>query len=195
MLQMLRIVSTVIAVYMVLILIRIMFTRFRGAASGKPWELLVQVTDPYLSLFSGLKFLKKGMFDFTPVAAILVLVVLFNLVNSILNYGKITLGLFLGSILGAVWSGLSFLIFLFLILAIIRAVILNIGRGSESSFGRMVSMMLQPAVSLVAKYFPLKKPGSESQYLYLTIALLFVIWILGGILARGLVSIFVALPI
>ena len=38
------------------------------------WRALLQATDPYLKLFRGLAFLRQGAFDFSGVAAILVLV-------------------------------------------------------------------------------------------------------------------------
>jgi YggT family protein len=174
---------------------RVILSWFRGSVHGKPYELLIRVTDPYLSLFSRLRFLRQGMFDFTPIAAILMLVVGLDLVSTILLKGSITLGLVLASILEAVWSGASFLLFLFMVLAVIKAVTTFMLRGRETNFSRLVAMMVQPLVSLVARNLPLRRRLSESQYVIVTISLLFAVNLLGRALIGRLVVLLANLPL
>ncbi|MBA7664040.1 hypothetical protein ES703_72090 [subsurface metagenome] len=190
------ILITIRAIVLVYIIsVRIILTWFQGDFYGKPWQVMASITDPYLQLFRGLKFLRQGMFDFTPIAAILVLVIILDLVNAIIHYGKLTLGLFMGSVISAVWSGVAFLLVLFLILAIIRAVSLAARGERESRFSSAVRMMLQPVIALVVRYIPLKRRLNEMQNLYLTIAILFIFRFLGGILIRFSVNFFNTLPI
>ena len=185
----------VIYVYMILLVLRILLSWIRGAVYGKPWELLVRVTDPYLSLFSRIRFLRQGMFDFTPIAAILTLVVALNVIQSIQRFGTITVGRFLGIVTGAVWSGLAFLLVLVLILAIFRAVVLAVRPGQETQITSAVGMMVEPVVSLVRRIVSARSPLTDRQYLYLTIAFLFIVRILGGYLIGLLVRFFYTLPI
>ncbi len=185
----------VIYVYMILLVLRILLSWIRGAVYGKPWELLVRVTDPYLSLFSRIRFLRQGMFDFTPIAAILTLVVALNVIQSIQRFGTITVGRFLGIVTGAVWSGLAFLLVLVLILAIVRAVVLAVRPGQETQITSAVGMMVEPVVSLVRRIVSARSPLTDRQYLYLTIAFLFIVRILGGYLIGLLVRFFYTLPI
>lgn len=190
-----RFLNGVIYVYMILLVLRILLSWIRGAVYGKPWELLVRVTDPYLSLFSRIRFLRQGMFDFTPIAAILTLVVALNVIQSIQRFGTITVGRFLGIVTGAVWSGLAFLLVLVLILAIVRAVVLAVRPGQETQITSAVGMMVEPAVSLVRRIVSARSPLTDRQYLYLTIAFLFIVRILGGYLIGLLVRFFYTLPI
>lgn len=190
-----RFLNGVIYVYMILLVLRILLSWIRGAVYGKPWELLVRVTDPYLSLFSRIRFLRQGMFDFTPIAAILTLVVALNVIQSIQRFGTITVGRFLGIVTGAVWSGLAFLLVLVLILAIFRAVVLAVRPGQETQITSAVGMMVEPAVSLVRRIVSARSPLTDRQYLYLTIAFLFIVRILGGYLIGLLVRFFYTLPI
>lgn len=192
--QFLIVVRAVLLVYIILFSARIIRSWFHGTFYGKPWELLVRITDPYLAFFSRFKFLRQGMFDFTPIAAILVLIVILDLVNAIMLYGKITLGLFIGSVISAVWSGASFLLFLFLILCIIRVISLHLGKGSESSFSQVISRMTQPVINLVERYNPIKRQLTEIQYMYLAIVLLLIVRFLGRILIKLLEGFFYALP-
>ena len=99
----------IIYFYILLLSLRIILSWFQGSVSGRPWELLIRVTDPYLSLFSRLRFLRQGMFDFTPLAAILTLVVVLRIIDSIGRFGKISLGIFLGVVTSAIWSAVALL--------------------------------------------------------------------------------------
>lgn len=190
-----RFLTGVIYVYMILLVLRILLSWIRGVVLGKSWELLIRVTDPYLSLFSRIRFLRQGMFDFTPIAAILTLVVALNVIQSIQRFGTITVGRFLGIVTGALWSGLAFLLVLFLILAIVRAIVLAVRPGQETQITSAVGTMVEPVVSLVRRIFPAQRPLTDPQYLYLTIVFLFVVRLLGGYLIGLLIRFFYTLPI
>jgi YggT family protein len=184
-----------ISIYIFLLFLRIILSWFQGSVSGRPWELLIRVTDPYLSLFSRLGFLRQGMFDFTPLAAILTLVIILRIIDSIGRFGRISLGIFLGVATSAIWSAASFLLVLFLILALLRAILLALSSTQGSRISGALGFMVDPAVSLVRRVFPVRQPLSDRQYLYLTIAFLFVIRLLGGFLFGLLVRFFYNLPI
>jgi YggT family protein len=190
-----RFLTAAIYLYILLLSLRIILSWFQGSVYGRPWELLIRVTDPYLSLFSRLRFLRQGMFDFTPLAAILTLVVVLRVIDSIGRYGKISLGIFLGVVTGAIWSAARFLLVLFLILAVLRAILLALPSTQGSRVSGALGFMVEPAVSLVRRVFPLRQPLSDRQYLYLTIVFLFVVRLLGGFLLGMLVRFFLNLPI
>jgi YggT family protein len=190
-----RFLSVTISIYIFLLFLRIILSWFQGSVSGRPWELLIRVTDPYLSLFSRLGFLRQGMFDFTPLAAILTLVIILRIIDSIGRFGRISLGIFLGVATSAIWSAASFLLVLFLILALLRAILLALSSTQGSRISGALGFMVDPAVSLVRRVFPVRQPLSDRQYLYLTIAFLFVIRLLGGFLFGLLVRFFYNLPI
>jgi YggT family protein len=190
-----RFLTAIIYFYILLLSLRIILSWFQGSVSGRPWTLLIRVTDPYLSLFSRLRFLRHGIFDFTPLAAILTLVIVLRIIDSIGRFGKISLGIFLGVVTGAIWSAVAFLIVLFLILAVVRAILLAIASTRASRLTAALGFMVEPAVSLVRRIFPVRQPLSDRNYLYLTIAFLFVLRLLGGYLFGLLVGLFYNLPI
>ena len=190
-----RFLIAIIYFYILLLSLRIILSWFQGSVSGRPWELLIRVTDPYLSLFSRLRFLRQGMFDFTPLAAILTLVVVLRIIDSIGRFGKISLGIFLGVVTSAIWSAVALLLVLFLILAILRAILLAIASTRSSRITGALGFMVEPAVSLVRRFFPVHQSLSDRQYLYLAIASLFVLRLIGGYLFGLLVRLFYNLPI
>jgi YggT family protein len=190
-----RFITAIIYFYILLLSLRIILSWFQGSVYGRPWEILIRVTDPYLSLFSRLHFLRQGMFDFTPLAAILTLVIVLRIIDSVGRFGRISLGIFLGVVTGAIWSAVAFLIVLFLILAILRAILLAISSTRSSRITGALGFMVEPAVSLVRRVLPIRQTLSESQYLYLTIASLFILRLLGGLLFGLLIRLFYNLPI
>jgi YggT family protein len=190
-----RFLTAIIYFYILLLSLRIVLSWFQGSVSGRPWELLIRVTDPYLSMFRRFRFLRQGMFDFTPLAAILTLVIVLRIIDSIGRFGRISLGIFLGVVTGAIWSAVAFLLVLFLILAVLRAILLAVSSTQSSRITGALGFMVEPAVSLVRRIFPIRHPPSDRQYLYLTIASLFVMRLLGGYLFGLLVRFFYNLPI
>lgn len=183
----LKIINALLMGYLLLLSLRIILTWFQGFSSGKAFDLLSEITEPYLSLFYRLKFLRKGMFDFTPIAAILVLVVLLDLINALLFYGRITFGFFFAAVLSAVWSGVSFVLLLFLIVGVIRVFAIIFRRNTGSAMLKVADILIQPAVALVMKIIQLGKRAGYTQYLLLTVGFLFVFWLLGGVVTRRLV--------
>lgn len=191
----LRVLNGLLIVYLMILSIRIILTWFKGSFQGKAGELLKQATDPYLEIFSRITFLKQGMFDFTPLAGILVLVVALDLVNVLLVYERITIGLLLASIISALWGGLSFILLLFLVLGVVQIVSARFSRNSESPLLRMIKLMFQPIIDLVARFL---RPGRElsyNQYLYISLGLIFFIRLLGGIVLRRLIELLYTLPV
>lgn len=198
MLAFLKVLNAFLIAYLLLLSLRIIMSWFRGSPYGAAWDLLVRVTEPYLALFRGLSFLRQGMFDFTPIAAILALVVLMDIVNALILYGRITLGLVLGSIVGAIWSTVAFILLLFLIVGIVRLVVLLARRGEGSYFGQALDTILRPVVGLADRFLSVLRIDYRSgfiQLLVVTILLILVVRLLGDLLFGRLVSLLYSLPL
>lgn len=190
-----RFLTVIISFYIFLLFLRIILSWFQGSIYGKPWELLIRVTDPYLSLFSRLRFLRQGMFDFTPLAAIFTLLIARAVFVRIALSGTITIGIFLGIVVGGIWSAAAFLLLMFLVLAILLAILLAIPSTRDSRISSALGFMVEPAVNLVRRTFSAWRALEDRQYLYVTIVFLFVIRVLGGVLFRSLIRLLYSLSI
>ena len=120
--QILQIVYAIIIVYVLVLSLRIILGWFVPQTLGRAWEILAKITDPYLDIFRRIRFLRGGVFDFSPIAAVLVLVLAADLIGQLVNWGRITVGFFLASAFAAAWSGARFLLILFLIVAVLRVI-------------------------------------------------------------------------
>jgi YggT family protein len=190
----LTVINIILIAYLFLLSLRIVLGWFAPQALGRAWSYLTTVTDPYLQVFARIRFLRGTLFDFSPIAAILALVVALDLVNQLLYYGRITVGFFLASVLSAGWSGIRFLLLLFLIVGILRTIPIAFHGTSGSRLWKAVDTIMQPIINWVTRVFRLGTRSGYTQHLLLTIGLLFVAWLLGELLVRSIVSIFQMLP-
>ncbi len=177
MLTVLIIIQVILIAYLFILALRIVLGWFAPQALGRAWDLLSRATDPYLAIFSRMKFLRKGLFDFSPIAAVLVIVVALDLVNQLLYYGRVSLGFFLASLFSAAWSGARFLLLLFLIVGVIRLVAMALRAASASGIWRVLDMIIQPVVAWVMRLFRLKNRVGYMQNLVFTVGLLLVVWL------------------
>lgn len=191
----LTVINVILIAYLFVLSLRIVLGWFAPQALGRAWDLLTAVTDPYLNLFSRIRFLRGAMFDFSPLAAILVLVVAFDLVNQLLYYGRITLGFFLASVVSASWSGARFILLLLLIVGVIRTIPLAFRSVGGANLWRVVDMIIQPVVTWVMRLFRLGRRSGYTQHLLLTLGLLLVTWLLGELIIRQIVILLQMLPI
>ena len=189
-----RLLSALLVVYIILISMRFLLSWFPGAASGRHWQTLLRITDPYLRLFRGWRFLRRGLFDFTAVAAVLALIVALELTGAVARSGRFTLGLALGTLAGAAWSGLSFLLILFIVLAALRLAFRLFSRRYENPVGELLEAMVRPAVGLARGLLPRAVAWKEEHLLLVVIAALVVAHLLAGLVFRLLRASLLALP-
>lgn len=174
----LQVVGALLFFYSLLIALRIILTWFQGPAYGRAWDLLAAATDPYLRIFRRIRVLRQGMFDFSPLAAVLVLVVLQNIVASLAVYGSLRLGDVLAVVLQALWGSLAWIMMFFFLLALVRVVSLFAARNAVAPIWHTLDLMVQPLAGWVNRLF-----GGRLEYLpslVATAGLLAACWLAGG---------------
>ncbi len=194
----LKVLYAVLIVYLLLLSLRIILSWFRSSIYGGAWDLLVRITEPYLSLFRGIRFLRQSVFDFTPIAAILTLVVAMDVVNMMILYGRITLGRVLGAVVGAAWSAAAFILLLLLIVGVVRLVLLLVRRDAYTYFGQALDTLLRPVVLFAERMLaPIRSADrlGYPQVLLVSLVFLLAVRLLAGWLIRLLVGLLVSLPV
>ncbi len=189
-----QVITGLLSVYMLILFLRILLSWFQPRGLGKAYEIIQKITEPYLSLFRRIRFLHIGRFDFSPIAAILVLVVLENVFLTIASYGTITAGIFLALIVRAVWSAVAFLAFFYIAILIIRFFGLLFGRNQSAPVWQSLDMIIQPMVFRVTSWLKPKKPFSYATLLALISAVLIITVLLVRFLINLLVGALASLP-
>ncbi len=191
-----RIISTILSVYMLVIFIRIMLTWIQPMGGGERVNyFLRKITDPYLDLFRGVKFLSAGRFDFSPILAILVLVVLQNIALRLAAFGRISLGIVLALIVQAAWSGISFLAFLFIAIMVIRFIGYFISRGRTGTFLQTLDTFIQPLIFRVQRILKPSRPMQYPTLLGITTVALVVLTLVARLIIRLIVTGLASLPV
>lgn len=190
----LRVVSGVITVYLILLFIRILLSWFSGPMLGAPVRYLYRVTDPYLRIFRKLKFLQTQRIDFSPIAAIIVLVIILNITTILAAYRTITLGIILALILSSLWRAVFFILAFFMILCLIRVVGLMIGASSVSPIWQTLDIILDPLLGFYQKRILKNRPINHRNALLLNLASLAVIAFVGRVLINKLVQLLQDIP-
>ena len=80
-------------------------------------------------------------------------------------------------------------------MGLLRTIPLAFRGTAGASLWKVVDTIMQPIVAWVMKVFRLGRRSGYTQHLLLTIGLLFVAWLLGGLLVHQIVSLFQMLPI
>lgn len=91
-----RFLAALLSVYSLLIWIRVLFSWVRVPLERNPilfW--LARITDPYLDLFKGIRWMRLRTIDFTPVAALAVLSLAQGILGFYGTYGRMTPGMML----------------------------------------------------------------------------------------------------
>ncbi len=181
-----QILNGVLTAYMLLLFIRILLTWFRGPAIGKPYEILVSITDPYLNIFRKIRFLQLGRMDFSPLAAIILLVIVMNIINMIAITGTISLGIILAIILDNLWNTVSYLGIIVIIMCIIRVVTVLLNFNAYSPLIQTIDTIIQPIILWVSRKFFKNRALEYKIGLSIVGAALLAVVILGGYLIAQL---------
>jgi YggT family protein len=150
--QVMRFISGALSVYMILIFIRVLMTWFQGASYGRAMEILRSITDPYLYWFRRFPFLRTGAMDFSPLAALIVLVIILNITNRIALTGNISLGIVLAIIVGSLWGAVGWLLTFFFILILIRFVTLLLRTSTVSPFIQTLDIIIAPILRFISRH-------------------------------------------
>lgn len=190
-----RFISGALSVYMILIFIRVLLTWFQGAAYGRPMEILRSVTDPYLNWFRRFPFLRAGSMDFSPIAGIMVLVIILNIANRIAFTGTITLGIILAIIVGSIWNAVGWILTFFFILALIRFITLLMGVSMVSPFIQTLDIILAPILRLISRLILRGRDVTYQTGLALSGAVLILSRLLGDLIFYQLQRLLSMLPL
>ena len=193
--MLIRTLNALLSVYMVLLIIRVMLTWFRGSQQGALFHYLSMVTDPYLNWFRRFSVLRFGMIDFSPIVAFVVLGFIINILASIAAYGKLTVGIILALLVNGIWSIISFIMVLFIIFIIIRLIGATVARGGFiANISPGIDSIIEPVTSWVRRTIFRNKFTPYTTQLAVSAVVLLVANIAGRFIFRYLTSIAAGLP-
>ncbi len=188
------VVSSLLQVYMLLLVIRIVLTWVSMDHGHPVIRILHSITDPYLNWFRRFRFLVLGNLDFSPLAALLVVNFFASLVRMIGMYGQVKLGIVLTILVQLLWEAVSFFFLLLGILALVRFLALQFRWGGQAIWAYL-DAILQPAANGLGRLLRPRSIPSYTTTLLALAALNLIVWGVGRFLIELLTRFLVALPV
>jgi YggT family protein len=192
-----RLASFAVSVFTLLCVLKVMLSWFSSSPAfslAKVQRAVDSITGWYFRLFSGVRWLRRGPYDFTPVLALVLLVIPSSVFSMLAYYGRVAIGVILASLLQACWSALAFFLGLIIILFIVRLVVFALKLNALSPFAQAVEMLSDSALYRVSRLFFGKRIVSLGARLAVGIISLTLVFVVGQVLCGLLSAWLVALP-
>jgi len=141
-----NLVRLVFSIYIILLFVRILFAWLRPNMFNPIVRFVYKLTDPYLKIFAGIKFLRIGYLDFTPILAFYLLYLLQELLYKVLLTGYFSPDILFSLIIILAFRFVYFILFIFMIAVGIRFIIEMIRFHSGGPFVSIIYSISEPAV-------------------------------------------------
>lgn len=187
--------AAVLTIYTILCFIEIILSWVPGAKFTKGGQFLGKITEPYLRIFSKLRWTHVGYVDFSPILSLGLLSLLSTIFGSISSRGRFDLGLALGEIIRSIWGLCSSLIGFLFLLMLIRFIVLLIKNNTydyNSVWGQLDNF-LRPLAEKISKPF-YKNSGNYKYVLMTTVIFLLAVLIVGNVLSAVLINLCHMIP-
>jgi YggT family protein len=175
--------STMIGLYTFLIWIRVIITwiRIPGTQMGNNGltKFLIKVVDPFLYLFSGVKWLRRGAIDFTPILGFILLSIVQSILSIYSIYGTITLGIILALSLQTLWASIiSFIFWIFMIALALRLFFFYKSGPAPISINRIISNLTESMINWTQRVFFQSNIANDGHLILVSLILVVTAYIL-----------------
>lgn len=190
-----QILAGLLSVYMLILFIRILLSWFQPRSLGRVYDIIYGITEPYLAFFRRLRFLHTGRFDFSPIVAIISLVIVENIFLTLATYGKITAGVIMALLVKAVWSAGAFIIFFYIAIMLVRLFSLLFSKNANAPGWHSLDAIIQP---MVFRFTRIAKPRSPLKYttiLGILAAVFIVVYLILRVLFRLIIGLLAGMPL
>lgn len=148
-----NVVRLIFSIYIILLFVRILFAWIRPNMFNPIVRFVYRVTDPYLKIFAGIRFLRIGYIDFTPILAFYLLYLLQELVYNVLIRGYFSPDLLFSLLIILAFRFVYFILFIFIVVVGLRFIFDIVGFRSNNMLVNIVYSMSEPAVRPVRRIF------------------------------------------
>ena len=187
--------TTLLSIYSVLIIIRIILTWFSHTQYSKPVQVLSRITDPYLDWWRNSINLRAGVLDLSPIVAMAALSVLQTICSTIASRGKMSMGILFIVLLSAIWSVLSFIIGFCILVLVLRLIAFMGNNNMYSGFWRIIDTISKPLMYRINRIIFGKRLVKFTTGLIVSIAVLAAAWVLGRFAVKTLTDLLVRMSV
>ena len=161
-----------IYIYNLLCIIRVALTWIPGLSYSPFVRFLSAICDPFLNLFSRIRWLHFGAIDFSPLLAIAVLSMIASFCGTLAVGLPFSFATILAQIIRLVWIIISDIILFFIIIVAARLIVALVGGDKNSSLWNQIDSSLSPLVYAITKPFSGGRPVAYRNALVFVLVLL-----------------------
>lgn len=181
-----RILVATISIYSLLCVIRIILTWIPGLSYSPFARFLSSVCDPFLNLFSRIRWLRFGAIDFSPILALALLSMASFIFENLSHGGQISFALILALIIQMAWSVVAAIILFLIVVVAVRLIVAWMGGDKNSSLWYQIDSSLSPFAYSITKLFSGGRPVAYKNALVFALVMLIILRFGGGIVVNGL---------
>ncbi len=192
--QLFRTLATTISIYNLLCIIRIFLSWIPGISYSPFARFLSKVCDPYLNLFSRIRWLRFGAIDFSPIVALAILSMAVSIFLRLGHGGGISFALILCQIVQTAWAIVAYIIFFLIIVVAVRLIVAWMGSDKNSSLWYQIDSSLSPFVYSITKLFSGGRPVAYKNALVFALVMLIILRFGGGMAMGWLLNMCARIP-
>lgn len=180
--------TATVSIYSLLCIIRIFLTWIPGLSYSPFGRFLSNICDPFLNLFSGIRWLRFGAIDFSPIFALAVLSMATFIFENLSRGIQISFRLILILVIQTAWSIVAAIMLFLIIIVAIRMVVAWLGGDRNSSLWYQIDSSLSPFVYSITKLFSGGRPVAYKAALVFALIMLIIVRFGGGIVVSGILN-------
>ncbi|MBN2324495.1 MAG: YggT family protein [Spirochaetes bacterium] len=167
-----KIVRLLFSLYILLIFVRVLFVWLRPNMFNPVVRFVYNLTDPYLKLFAGIRFLKIGYIDLTPILALYLLYLLQELSYRVLLTGYFSLEILASTVIILLFRFVYFILFIFIIAVGLRLILSIAGPRVNNAFIAIVYSISEPVVKPLKNWLKIRETGRLDVYALISLVIL-----------------------
>lgn len=191
----LQILESFLGVYNILILVYILSSWLPGLRATPIVRILANLVEPYFALFRNFPFAQLGFVSLAPLYGLLFLNLLQVMVERMKQYGHVSIGFMLSTLVGSIWSIISWILGFLAIVAGIRLLAAIFFPRAGGMFTQVLDMLLTMSVTLVASLFSRNRIMDYRWALTIVLLLNIVLILFGAPIVFMLIGILENLPV
>jgi YggT family protein len=167
-----KIVRLLFSLYILLIFVRVLFAWLRPNMFNPVVRFVYNLTDPYLKLFAGIRFLRIGYIDLSPILALYLLYLLQELSYRTLYTGYFSLEILTSTIIILLFRFVYFILFIFIIAVGLRLILGIVGPRVNNAFITIVYSISEPVVKPLRNWLKIRETGRLDVYALISLVIL-----------------------
>ncbi len=152
-----------------------------------------QICDPYLNMFSKLRFMHVGMLDFSPIIAFALLSALAQIFNQLAATGKFSVAYIIAILLSFIWDIFASILILLIIILVIRLIVL-LAKKDSASFWTSIDNLVFKIASPITRTFAKNKFVNMTWQVIIALIFSILIYVAGKVIIYYLFKLIMMIP-